>query len=548
MRQHPDLPPAVTTSARQARDLATRREVLAIASSFGASSFGVRAAALLGLAGAAGPARAQAVPKQGGTVRIQQEVRALKDPRLFDWPQIANFTRGWLENLVSYENDGTFRPQLLRDWRISPDARRYTLFVRQGVTWNTGDPFTAQDVARNIARWCAASVPGNSMAGRMQALIDPQTQQAAQGAITVLDPLTVELNLRRPDITLIAGMADYPAAIVHADHDPDTMLSAPLGTGPYLPETLEVGARGVLVRNRDHQWWNAGHGAWMDRIEFLDFGTDPASWVAAAQSDAVDMLYSVEGDFIDVMAGLPGWTQHGIDSASTVVIRPNQQVPPYDNPQLRRAMQLAVDNAVILELGYGDRGSLAENHHVAPLHPAYAPLPPQPHDPAAARALLDRAGLADVEHELISIDDGFRKDTADAVAAQLRDAGFRVRRKVLPGTQFWQGWTGYPFSATDWNHRPLGVQVWALAYRSGAAWNEFGWADPAFDAVLDQALGTIDTRARRALMARGETMIQEAGVTLQPYWRRLYNHAKSDLLGAAHHISFEIRPAELAWT
>ena len=54
----------------------------------------------------AAPAEA-ASGKMGGTVRIQQEVRALKDPRTYDWSQIANFTRGWLENLVSYQNDGT---------------------------------------------------------------------------------------------------------------------------------------------------------------------------------------------------------------------------------------------------------------------------------------------------------------------------------------------------------------------------------------------------------------------------------------------------------
>ena len=56
--------------------------------------------------------------------------------------------------------------------------------------------------------------------------------------------------------------------------------------------------------------------------------------------------------------------------------------------------------------------------------------------------------------------------TCDAVAAQLRDAGINVKRTVLPGSTFWNDWVKYPFSATQWNMRPLGVQVLALAYRS----------------------------------------------------------------------------------
>ena len=82
-------------------------------------------------------------------------------------------------------------------------------------------------------------------------------------------------------------------------------------------------------------------------------------------------------------------------------------------------------------------------------------------------ALLAEAGQADTEFELISLDDDLVRNTCDAVAAQMRDAGLTSKRTILPGHTFWNNWTGYPFSATEWNMRPLGVQVYALAYRSG---------------------------------------------------------------------------------
>ncbi|WP_185805069.1 ABC transporter substrate-binding protein [Pontivivens nitratireducens] len=526
-------PRAVELAMQTRAGTLSRREFLATA-----TALGVSGTAAYGLIGAT-PAAAQERPgRMGGILRVSMNVMPLDDPRLFDWPDKGNLTRQMLETLVRYDRDLTFRPMLLQRWEANADATVYMLHLRRDVRWSDGSPFDTRDVAHNIRRWCERRVPGNSMAARMGTLIDPTTDTLADGVMQIVDDHTIRLNLPRPDITLIPGMSDYPAMIVHRSFDGSTPLSeATIGTGPYLMTDLRPGRAAVFQKRPAGDYW--GPEVYIDRIEVTDFGTDKTQEVAAFVAGDLDLNDQTQSEFVQQMDEA-GFVRSRVDTAATIVARMNVNHPPYDNRTVRNALQLAVNNAVVLELGHHGYGMVAENHHVGPMHPEYAQLTPITSNPARARAMLVQAGHLDTTFELISTDGDWRTMTSDAIAAQLLDAGIKVKRTIISNSAFARNWTKYPFSTTDWIHRPLGVQNLALGYRTGEAWNETGYSDPAFDELLNAALAVPQADRRRLLMAEIERTLQASGVIIQPYWRSIFTHSTSRVRNYGAHPLMEM--------
>lgn len=515
-----------------------RREFLRTAALLGVSAGA--AYAMTGILDGDGPvprARAQdETPKFGGNLRCSMNVKEITDPATYDWSEKGNVARHVVEPLVRINHENFAEPYLAESWEASEDLKTWTFHLRKGVKWSNGDDFTADDVIYNFRRWLDPKT-GSSNQGRFSSMtttVDTgkkdedgkpvMSTMGAEGVLEKIDDHTVRFNLVIPDLSLPESMADYPALIVHRrfEEEGGDLSKNPVGTGPFTLTDFAVGEKAVLVKREDAPWW--GGDVYLDQITYIDHGDDAAAQLAALASDQVDCNFRTGIEQVATHEAIPNLTVFSTLTAQCGVARMRVTEKPFDNKALRQAIQACVDQDEILRIVYQGRGAVGEDHHVAPIHPEYADLPRLKQDYDLARKRMAEAGYPDGIKLTIDCvaNPTWEQNACKALREMCLPAGIDIAINVMPGGTYWDRWMSTPFGFTSWTHRALGTQVLNLAYRSGVAWNETGYANPEFDALLDEAGGILDAVERRAVMAKLEKILQDDAIISQSSWRSVF--------------------------
>jgi peptide/nickel transport system substrate-binding protein len=503
------------------------------------------------------PAAAQGSLPKGGTLRLAMRCQDLKSPHTYSWVESSNSARQVVDYLTVTGVDNITRPGLIEKWEPSPDLKTWTLRVRKSVKWHNGRQFTADDVVWNIKRVLDPKT-GSSVLGLMKGFLleDYETGEKDDkgnpkkssrlwdaSAIQKVDDFTVKLNGKTAQLAVPEQLFHYPFLILDPAENGEFKVGSN-GTGAFTLVENEVGRRQVLKARKQGYW---GGGPYLDQLEFIDLGDDPAASVAALASKQVDGLYGADIVQLEALQKIPHVQMYQVTTAYTATAR-MQPVKPFDDKRVRQAMRYAIDSNAVLQIAHRGLGQPGENHHVSPVHPEYAKLPMQPRDVAKAKKLLTDAGYPngiDVEiackpypaWELLAV---------QTMVEQWKEAGIRVKINVMPSTQYWEVWTKVPFGFTTWAHRPLGIMSLGLAYRSGGSWNESKYSNPEFDKLLTQAEGTLDVNQRREIMARLEGILQDDGPIVQPVWRAIFTFHDKRVQGFKPHPTLYIFGNQLA--
>lgn len=277
-------------------------------------------------------------------------------------------------------------PWLAEGAEPSDDFRTWTVRLRDGITWHDGEPFTAEDVKFSFDYYIDTFVSGRYA---HHAFDVPKLDRAV-----VVDDRTLRLHFESPapQFEIMPG-ADLPIVPKHIWEDVDDPRQATerefsVGTGPYRVADIAPDQRYRLVANERYF-----KGAPLVDELVMPIVQDPTAAFQALRAGQVDTVTeNVPPELVDRFEGADGVeVVEGTRFESTQLYF-NAQKEPLDDPALRKAISLAIDNEALVERILQGDGEPGHDNFIHPESPWAMPEGGHEHDPARAEQMLEEAG------------------------------------------------------------------------------------------------------------------------------------------------------------
>lgn len=331
--------------------------------------------------------------------------------------------RSVYDALVLTADDGTVKPNLLESFESNEDATVWTLTPRAGITFHDGTPFDAEAIKVNLDAQRASFLRGKT-------LQDIQDTAVSEDGASVV--VTMDGSWRRFPAFLTGeiGYMASPTWLAAVEGDP-TLAAKPVGTGPFVFESYEVGGSFIATKNADY--WRADEGLpYLDEIEFRVL-SDSAARTNALQAGDIDIMHTSSGLQISELRenGSIELTETSA-FAETAYVLMNHADPesPINDIRIRQALAMAVDNEVYVERRTAGVQPVA-NGPFSPDQAGYLDETPYPaYDPEAAKALVEEYkadnGVDSVDLAFTTTTDPANLETAELFKQFWDEAGFNI--------------------------------------------------------------------------------------------------------------------------
>jgi peptide/nickel transport system substrate-binding protein len=482
------------------------------------------AAAVAILVSAALPALAQ---KSGGVLKmsffdspasmsvLEEATRAAEQPMMSVFNNLVLYDQHVAQNSLS-----DIVPDLATDWSWSDDGKTLTFPLRQGVKWHDGQAFTAADVK---CTWDLLIGRGND-----KLRINPRKSWYENIAeVTANGDFEVSFHLKQKQPALLALLASGYAPIYPCHIPAAQMRQHPIGTGPFKFVEFKPNEHITVTRNTDY--WKPGR-PYLDGIEFTIMKEIAPRDLAffAGRHDVVSP-YGVSiptlKDFHE-QAPQAICETTAVNVPRTMLINPNK--PPFDNPELRRAMVLAIDRAAFVKIITDGAGRIGATMQPPP--EGVWGMPPEMlrtltgYDPdveknrTEARKIMATLGYGPDKHlstKLSTRDIPAWRDPAVLLSSQLKEIYIDTELDIVDTTQWYPKVMrrDYTIGAVPME---TGVddpdQMFPENFTCEAARNYAGYCNAEFDKLANAQSMESDPGKRKDIVWQLERMLADAAI------------------------------------
>ena len=389
------------------------------------------------------PEPAMAVPSDEIVIAVTTEPSTL-DAQVVNDRAARVVTGNLFESLLFRARDAQLSPGLAIDWRIV-DEITWEFTLRPGVMFHDGSPFNGEAAAYSVNRMVAE---------------DFETQRGSYirgiAGAEVVDDTTIRVLTDGPNAILPLQIAQVPMVPNGAG---DEINENPIGTGPY--RFVEWNRGQSITSEVNPDYW--GTAASIPRF-IVRVIPDAQTALAALQNGEVHLVLDILPEQVGLVPQFKS-----VPATEFSYIAFNTFIPELSSPEVRIAMNLAIDKELLAETIYEGFARPNQAQHMAPGSTGFNPdVGPYPYDPDRARELMAEAGYADGFEVTLNIPIGRylrAEESGRLIAQQLRDIGLDVALRL------WE-WNEYRSAG-----RVKGTEEAALDLKYG--WNSNEWFDAA---------------------------------------------------------------------
>lgn len=476
------------------------------------------------------PALAAQVPPGTALAEKQELVRnngsepSSLDPHKVESDVENNIISDLFEGLVSVSPTGEIEPRLAEKWE-NKDNTVWTFHLRPGVTWSDGTAITAQDIVWSWQRLVSplTASPYASYPGNMHIINGAEIAQGKKAPETLgvkaVDDATLEVTLTQPNAAFLAMLA-HPSLVpldkvlISRYGDKWTKPEHIVTSGPYKLSQWVVNER--IVAERNPRYWDNAHTV-INKVTYLPISSETAD-VNRYKAGEIDIVYTVPinqfaqlkktmGDQLDVSPQL-----------ATYYYEFNTTRPPFNDPRVRRALNMALDKDIIAEkvLGQGQRPawliSQPDIGGVKLHNPEYASWPREKRI-AEAKKLLSKAGYNEthplVFNLLYNTSESHQRIAIAASSMWKKNLGVEAKLQNQEWKTMLDAMHTHNFDAVRyaWIADYDDAATFLNNFRTGDSENTSQYSNPAYDEALRNAAKASDTTARGKFYQQAEDLL-----------------------------------------